>query len=318
LEKDRGHPLTGFTTPADLSIYKDAGMSFDILFNQFLSGIARGALLFLVASGLSLTFGVLRVLNFAHGSLYMLGAFISYSIWKWLLIPVVGFYVATLLTAFIMGGIGLLIEYYILRRLYARGWPEQLLATYALILIITDIVKWFWGGEFLSIPRPKPFTGAVLLFGFPFPSYNFFIILLGLALVVSLWWLVYKTRLGDIIRAAAHDREMVSALGIPIPWLFTWIFVLGALIAGLSGAVTAPYGAIALGMDIEIIIECFAVVVIGGMGSLPGTLLGALIVGQVYSFGIMYKPELALAFIFMVMAIVLIIRPWGIFGRPER
>lgn len=293
-------------------------MSFDVLFIQFLSGIARGSLLFLVASGLSLTFGVLRVLNFAHGSLYMLGAFISYSIWKWLLIPVVGFYVATLLTALIMAGIGLLIEYFILRRLYARGWPEQLLATYALILIITDIVKWFWGGEFLSIPRPKPFTGAVSLFGFPFPSYNFFIILLGLALVVFLWWLVYKTRLGDIIRAAAHDRDMVSALGIPIPWLFTWIFVLGAMIAGLSGAVVAPYGAIALGMDIEIIIECFAVVVIGGMGSLPGTLLGALIVGQVYSFGIMYKPELALAFIFMVMAIVLIIRPWGIFGRPER
>lgn len=293
-------------------------MSFDVLFNQFLSGIARGALLFLVASGLSLTFGVLRVLNFAHGSLYMLGAFISYSVWKWLLIPVVGFYIATLISALILAGIGLLIEYYILRRLYSRGWPEQLLATYALILIITDIVKWFWGGEFLSIPRPKPFTGAVFLFGFPFPSYNFFVILLGLALVVFLWWLVYKTRLGDIIRAAAHDREMVSALGIPIPWLFTWIFVLGALIAGLSGAVTAPYGSIALGMDIEIIVECFAVVVIGGMGSLPGTLLGALIVGQVYSFGIMYKPELALAFIFMVMAIVLIIRPWGIFGRPER
>jgi branched-chain amino acid transport system permease protein len=293
-------------------------MSFDVIFNQFLSGIARGALLFLVASGLSLTFGVLRVLNFAHGSLYMLGAFLSYSLWKGLFIPVVGFYVATVLSALIMAGIGLLIEYFILRRLYSRGWPEQLLATYALILIITDIVKWFWGGEFLSIPRPKPFAGAVSLFGFPFPSYNFFIILLGLALVVFLWWLVYKTRLGDIIRAAAHDRDMVSALGIPIPWLFTAIFVLGAMIAGLSGAVTAPYGAIALGMDIDIIIECFAVVVIGGMGSLPGTLLGSLIVGQVYSFGIMYKPELALAFIFMVMAIVLIIRPWGFFGRPER
>ncbi|HMK66402.1 MAG TPA: branched-chain amino acid ABC transporter permease [Thermodesulfobacteriota bacterium] len=293
-------------------------MSFDVIFNQFLSGIARGALLFLVASGLSLTFGVLRVLNFAHGSLYMLGAFLTYSIWKALFIPVVGFYIATLLCALVMAGIGLLIEYFILRRLYARGWPEQLLATYALILIITDIVKYFWGGEFLSIPRPKPFAGAVLLFDFPFPSYNFFIIMLGLMLVVFLWWLVYRTRLGDIIRAAAHDRDMVSALGIPIPWLFTAIFVLGALIAGLSGGVTAPYGAIALGMDIDIIIECFAVVVIGGMGSLPGTLLGSLIVGQVYSFGIMYKPELALAFIFMVMAIVLIIRPWGFFGRPER
>ena len=293
-------------------------MSFDVLFNQFMSGIARAALLFLVASGLSLTFGVLRILNFAHGSIYMLGAFITYSIWKHLLIPIVGFYIATILGSLIMAGIGLIIEFFLLRRLYSRGWPEQLLATYAVILIITDIVKWGWGGEFLSIPRPKPFAGAVFLFGFPFPSYNFFIILLGLALMVFLWWLVYRTRLGDIIRAAASDREMVAALGIPIPWLFTWIFVLGSLIAGLSGAVSAPFGAIRLGMDIEIIVECFAVVVIGGMGSLPGTLLGSFIVGQVYSFGIMYKPELALAFIFIVMAIVLIIRPWGIFGRPER
>ena len=251
-----------------------------------MSGIARGALLFLVASGLSLTFGVLRVLNFAHGSIYMLGAFVTYSIWKYLLIPVVGFYIATILAALVMAGIGIIMEFFLLRRLYARGWPEQLLATYAVLLIITDLVKWGWGGEFLSIPRPKPFTGAIFLFGFPFPSYNFFVIILGLALVVFLWWLVYKTRLGDIIRAAAHDREMVSALGIPIPWLFTWIFVLGALIAGLSGGVAGPYGAIALGMDIEIIVECFAVVVIGGMGSLPGTLLGSFIVGQVYAFGL--------------------------------
>jgi branched-subunit amino acid ABC-type transport system permease component len=217
-----------------------------------------------------------------------------------------------------MGIVGLIIEFGLLRRLYSRGWPEQLLATYAIILIITDLVKWGWGGAFLSIPRPEPFTGAVFLFDFPFPSYNFFIILLGAGLVVFLWWLVYRTRLGDIIRAAAHDREMVSALGIPIPWLFTAVFVLGAAIAGLSGAVTAPFGSVALGMDIEIIIECFAVVVIGGMGSLPGTLLGSFIVGQVYAFGIMFLPNLALAFIFLVMAVVLIIRPWGIFGRPER
>jgi len=293
-------------------------MSFDILFNQFMSGIARAALLFLVASGLSLTFGVLRVLNFAHGSLYMLGAFISYSIWKFLLMPVLGFYIAAIVAALVMAALGLLIEFVLLRRLYSRGWPEQLLATYAIVLMITDLVKWAWGGKFLSIQRPKPFTGAVFLFDFPFPSYNFFVIGLGLILVVFLWWLVYRTRLGDIIRAAASDREMVAALGIPIPWLFTLIFVLGSMIAGLSGAVTAPFGSVALGMDIEIIVECFAVVVIGGMGSLPGTLLGSFIVGQVYSFGIMFKPELALAFIFMVMAVVLIIRPWGIFGRPER
>ena len=293
-------------------------MSFDVLFNQFMSGIARGALLFLVASGLSLTFGVLRVLNFAHGSLYMLGAFLSYSIWTFLLMPTFGFYIAAVLVALIMAVVGLIIEFGLLRRLYARGWPEQLLATYAIILVITDLVKWAWEGKFLSIPRPEPFTGAVFMFDFPFPSYNFFVILLGAGLVIFLWWLVYRTRLGDIIRAAAHDREMVSALGIPIPWLFTSIFAMGAAIAGLSGAVTAPFGSVALGMDIEIIIECFAVVVIGGMGSLPGTLLGSFIVGQVYAFGIMFLPNLALAFIFLVMAVVLIIRPWGIFGRPER
>jgi branched-subunit amino acid ABC-type transport system permease component len=293
-------------------------MSPDVLFNQFMSGLARGALLFLVASGLSLTFGVLRVLNFAHGSLYMLGAFLCYSLWAKILVPSLGFYIATVISATIMGAVGLVLETSILRALYKRGWPEQLLATYALILIITDLVKWQWGGQFLSVSRPKPFTGAVFLFGLPFPTYNLFVIALGVAIAIFLWWLVYKTRLGDIIRAAAHDRDMVAALGIPIPWLFTWIFVLGAFIAGLSGAVAAPFGSVALGMDIEIIVECFAVVVIGGMGSLPGTLLGSLIVGQVYSFGIMYKPELALAFIFMVMTVVLIIRPWGIFGRPER
>lgn len=293
-------------------------MPLDVFFNQFMSGLARGALLFLVASGLSLTFGVLRVLNFAHGSLYMLGAFLCYSLWAKILIPSLGFYLATIISALVMAGVGLLIETTILRALYRRGWPEQLLATYALMLIITDLVKWQWGGQFLSVPRPKPFTGAVFVLGFPFPAYNLFVIGLGLAIAIFLWWLVYRTRLGDIIRAAAHDREMVAALGIPIPWLFTGIFVLGALIAGLSGAVAAPFGSVALGMDIEIIVECFAVVVIGGMGSLPGTLLGAFIVGQVYAFGIMYKPELALAFIFMVMAVVLIIRPWGLFGRPER
>src|SRR3989304_10429988 len=173
-------------------------MSFDVLFNQFMSGIARGALLFLVDSGLSLTFGVLRVLNFAHGSIYMLGAFVTYSIWKYLLIPVVGFYIATVLAALVMAGLGILMEFFLLRRLYARGWPEQLLATYAVVLIITDLVKWGWGGEFLSIPRPKPFAGAIALFGFPFPSYNFFVLIIGVALAVFLWWLVYRTRLGDI------------------------------------------------------------------------------------------------------------------------
>ena len=145
----------------------------------------------------------------------MLGAFLSYSVWKFLLMPTFGFYIAAIIVALMLAVVGLVIELGLLRRLYSRGWPEQLLATYAIILIITDVVKWGWGGAFLSIPRPEPFTGAVDLFDFPFPSYNFFVIFLGAALVIFLWWLVYRTRLGDIIRAAAHDREMVSASGHP-------------------------------------------------------------------------------------------------------
>jgi branched-subunit amino acid ABC-type transport system permease component len=271
-------------------------MSFDILFNQFMSG--SPAPFFLVASGLSLTFGVLRVLNFAHGSLYMLGAFLSFSIWKFLLMPVLGFYLAAVIAALIMGGVGVLIEFGLLRRLYARGWPEQLLATYAIVLIVTDLVKWVWGGQFLSIPRPKPFTGAVFLFGFPFPSYNFFVILSGLAVVVFLWWLVYRTRLGDIIRAAAHDREMVSALGIPIPWLFTWIFVLGAMIAGFSGAVTAPFGSVALGWTSRLSSSVLPSSSLAAWEA-SGNPAGSIHRRPGLLFGIMFKPEMALALIFI-------------------
>jgi branched-subunit amino acid ABC-type transport system permease component len=289
-----------------------------ILFAQFMSGLARAMILFLIASGLSLIFGVLQVLNFAHGSLYMLGAFITYSLWRVILVPTVGFYIATLLAALILGLIGLIIEVFLLRRIYTRGWADQLLATYAIILILTDIVKWGWGGRFYSVSRPEHLSGAVTLFGSILPSYYVFMILIGIAIIVGLWLLIYRTRIGDIIRASVSDREMVSALGIRVSVLFTGIFILGSFLAGLSGGVAAPIGSISLGMDIEIIVECFAVVVIGGMGSLPGTLLGSLIVGEVYSFGILVAPRLALAFVFIVMAVVLIIRPWGILGRPER
>ncbi|MFW6147651.1 MAG: branched-chain amino acid ABC transporter permease [Thermodesulfobacteriota bacterium] len=289
-----------------------------IFFAQFMSGLARAMILFLIASGLSLIFGVLQVLNFAHGSLYMLGAFITYSLWRVILVPAVGFYIATILAALILGLIGLIIEVFLLRRIYSRGWADQLLATYAIILILTDIVKWGWGGRFYSVSRPEHLSGAVSLFGSILPLYYVFMISIGIAIIVGLWLLIYRTRIGDIIRASVSDREMVSALGIRVSVLFTGIFILGSFLAGLSGGVAAPIGSISLGMDIEIIVECFAVVVIGGMGSLPGTLIGSLIVGEVYAFGILVAPRMALAFVFIVMAVVLIVRPWGILGRPER
>jgi branched-subunit amino acid ABC-type transport system permease component len=275
-------------------------------------------ILFLISSGLSLIFGVLQVLNFAHGSLYMLGAFFTYSLWSIILVPYFGFYIATVLAALIIAVFGLFIEYFLLKPIYKRGWADQLLATYAVILIISDLVKWGWGGRFYSVSRPDHLEGAVFLFGSVLPVYNLFVILLGFAIIIGLWFLVYRTRIGDIIRASVSDSEMVSALGIRVSLLFTGIFMLGSFLAGLSGGVAAPIGSISLGMDIDIIIECFAVVVIGGMGSLPGTLIGSLIVGEAYAFGILVAPKLALSFIFIIMAVVLIIRPWGILGRPER
>ena len=293
-------------------------MDLSIIFAQFMSGLARAMILFLIASGLSLIFGVLQVLNFAHGSLYMLGAFFTYSLWRIILLPTLGFYIATILAAVLLALVGLIIEVFLLRRIYSRGWADQLLATYAIILIVTDIVKMGWGGRFYSVSRPEHLAGSVKLFGSIFPTYYVFVMLIGVVIVVGLWFFIYRTRIGDIVRASVSNREMVSALGIRVSVLYTGIFVLGSFLAGLSGGVSGPIGSISLGMDIEIIIECFAVVVIGGMGSLPGTLLGSLIVGEVYAFGILVAPRLALAFVFIVMAVVLIIRPWGILGRPER
>ncbi len=293
-------------------------MDASIIFAQFMSGLARAMILFLIASGLSLIFGVLQVLNFAHGSLYMLGAFFTYSLWRVILLPTLGFYIATILAAVLLAVIGLIIEVFLLRRIYDRGWADQLLATYAIILIVTDIVKMGWGGRFYSVSRPDHLAGSVNLFGSVFPTYYVFIMLIGVVIIVGLWFFIYRTRVGDIVRASVSNREMVSALGIRVSVLYTGIFMLGSFLAGLSGGVSGPIGSISLGMDIEIIIECFAVVVIGGMGSLPGTLLGALIVGEGYAFGILVAPRLALAFVFIVMAVVLIIRPWGILGSPER
>lgn len=275
-------------------------------------------ILFIISSGLSLIFGVLSVLNFAHGSLYMLGAFLTYSLWHMVYIPVFGFYTAIVLSALTIAALGMIIEIFLLRRIYALGWANHLLATYAIILIITDLVKWGWGGRFYSLSKPEHLGGAVSLFGSIFPLYYVFVILLGLAIFAGLCFLVYRTRMGDIIRASVSDPEMVSALGIRVKYIFTGIFMLGSFLAGLSGGVAAPIGSISLGMDIDIIVECFAVVVIGGLGSIPGTLIGSFIVGEVYAFGILVAPKLALAFIFIVMAVVLIIRPCGIMGRPER
>jgi len=293
-------------------------MEASFIFAQFMSGLSRGMMLFLIASGLSLIFGVMNILNFAHATLWLVGAYVCYTFWYLLQDFGFGLWLSIPLAAFSLAGIGCVIEMLLIRRVYDRELPEQLLLTYALVLVLGDLIKIVWGVEDKLIERPPLVAGPVFFFGVPFDSYFIFVILVGLAVAFGLWWFLKKTRYGHIVRAAVFSREMVSALGIPIPRIYTGVFGLGIFIAGLAGAVQAPIGSITLGMDMAVVIQAFCVVVIGGFGSLIGTFVAAIIVGEVYAFSILFWPQGALVLIFVVTAFILIIRPWGLFGTPSR
>ena len=272
--------------------------------------------LFLIASGLSLIFGILRVLNFAHGSLYMVGAYLTYFFASHFIDTPGQFWWATILASLSVAIVGGFLERFFLSRLYIREELNQLLFTYALVLIISDFAKIIWGTGQLSVSRPAILKGAVPLMGQYFPEYNIFILILGPAIALLFWLILHRTRWGRLIRAAALDREMLGSLGVNVSWLFTIVFSIGAWLAGLGGALVSPIAAIVPGMDVEIIINAFIVVVIGGLGSFWGTLLGALILGQVTTFGILVLPRLSMVFIYVLMAVVLILRPWGLLGKP--
>jgi branched-subunit amino acid ABC-type transport system permease component len=293
-------------------------MDISLLFAQFMSGLARGMMFFLIASGLSLIFGVMNILNFAHATLWLAGAYFCYTFWNLMQDYAFGLWVSIALASLVLAAVGWIIEVVLLRRVYERKLPEQLLLTYGLILVIGDLIKLTFGVEDKIIARPPLVASPIFLFDTPFDSYFVFVILLGMGVAVGLWWFLKKTRYGHIVRAAVFSREMVSALGIRIPRIYTGVFVLGVFIAGLAGAVQAPVGSITLGMDMAVVVQAFCVVVIGGFGSLLGTFVGAMIVGEVYSFSILFWPEGALVLIFVVTAFILIVRPWGLFGTPMR
>lgn len=296
----------------DLSALADPGF----LAVQCLNGLTQAMFLFLIASGLSLIFGVLGVLNFAHGSLYMLGAYLSYTIASLFVGSPAAFWVALILGSIGVALVGGIIESVFLRPVYRREELDQLLVTYALVLIISDLVKLAWGAENRSGSRPALLAGSVDIAGRDFPTYNLFVLAVGPLVALGLWLLLRRTQFGRLVRAAANDREMVGVVGVNVTGLFTGVFMLGAWLGGLGGGLAAPIGAIYPGMDVEIIVESFIVVVVGGMGSLGGTLLGALIIGQLNAFGILFFPRLAIVFVYILMAVVLVIRPWGLLGRP--
>src|SRR5438445_484980 len=256
---------------------------------QCLNGLTQAMFLFLIASGLTPIFGVLGVLNFAHGSLYMLGAYLSYTIASLFVSRPSAFWVALVLGSLGVALAGGLIEAIFLRPVYRRAELDQLLVTSALVLLIGDVVKFAWGPDNRSISRPAILAGSVLVGGRDFPTYNLVVIALGPLVAAALWLLLTRTQFGRLIRAAASDREMVGVVGADVSRLFTGVFVLGAWLGGLGGGLAAPVGAIYPGMDVEVIAESFIVVVVGGMGSLTGTLLGSLIIGQLNTCGLLLK-----------------------------
>ena len=284
---------------------------------QVMSGLSVGMFLFLVSVGMSLIFGVTRIVNLAHGSFYMVSAYLMVTLVEWLPEGAAGFWISLVLAPIGVAILGGVIEVTLLRRIYHRDPMMQLILTFGLILIIGTLVLLVWGPDNKSVSRPDALAGAVRIFGQPFPSY--YLLVLGLAPVVAggLWLVFYRTRWGMLVRAATVDREMLGALGVDVSTLYTEVFVFGSWLAGLGGALAAPTVAVALGMDADVLINAFVVVVIGGLGSFAGTLISALLVGELQSFGILIFPAVSIVLLFAIMAVVLIVRPWGLLGRPE-
>lgn len=301
-------------------------MSLSSLLLQFLTGLSSASSLFLVGAGLSLIFGVTRIVNFAHGSFFMVGIYLAYTLVDKL--GTLGFWPAVLIAALAVGVIGALIEMVLLRRIYKSPELFQLLATFALVLVIKDAVLYVWGPDELLGPRAPGLSGSVDILGRQFPTYDLFLIVVGPVVLGLMWLLLTRTRWGTLVRAATQDREMVSALGVNQAWLFTAVFALGATLAALGGALQLPREPATLAMDLNTIGAAFVVVVVGGMGSIPGAYVAALLLSEIkavciwlgvveiFGYSVSFS-KLTLVVDFIVMAIVLVWRPWGLLGRPQ-
>jgi branched-subunit amino acid ABC-type transport system permease component len=282
----------------------------DILITQLVNGLVYGMLLFLVAAGLSLIFGLMNVVSLAHGSFFMLGAFVGLTIQQ-----VTGsFWLALLLAPLPAAVLGIGMEMLFIRRLYARGHLDQVLLTFGFMFIFLDLVKWIWGATIRSLPPPPSLSGMVTLLHSPFPTYRLFLIGLGIALGLLIWLLLERTRIGAMVRAGVDNSAVAIGLGINIPLLFTGTFALGAALAAFAGVAAGPFIGLYPGMDIEIMIPAFIVIIVGGTGTLRGAWVGSLLIGEADTFGKAYMPDAVMFLVYLVMVVILLIRPQGLFG----
>lgn len=280
---------------------------------QVLHGLVYGMLLFLLASGLTLIFGMMGVLNFAHGALYMLGAYFSFSVLLW----TDQFWLSLIIAPVLVALVGVFIERVFLRKVHVYGHVAELLVTFGIAYILEDVVMIFWGAEPLKIEIPAILSGSLSMFGDTYPTYRLFILIVSLLVFVFLSLILTKTRAGIIVRAAVDNKEMVGALGFNVPLIFLLLFGVGAWLAGLAGVIGGPYLMTHPGMGAVILIDLFVVVVLGGLGSIRGALLAAILIGEIQSFGVLFLPQFALFFQYLLLAVVLIFKPEGLLGEKK-
>ena len=298
--------------PASAKLEKESNtVDFSAFIGQFLVCLSRAMILFVVCAGLSFVLGVLRIPNIAHGSLYMIGAFATFTLSK-LIGGSTGFWIALIAAPLLVALISLIAERALFCHLYQREHLMLLLFTFAVSLILGDLVKIVWGGEYRSVSAPALLKGSIPMFGASFPRYNLFLLIIGPLVAIALWLFTNKTKIGKISRAAAVDREMVGVLGINVSWVFAIAFVIGCYLAGVGGALVAPTASIVLGMDHSLIIEAFLIVTIGGLGNMWGALVGSLIFGITQSLGVLIWPQFAIVFPYAAVVIILLLRPNGL------
>jgi len=280
----------------------------------FLHGLAYAGLLFLVSAGLTLIFGMMNVLNFSHAAMYMLGAYLSYTI----IMKLTGqFWMALILCPLILFVIGALIERFLLRRVHKYGHVQELLLTFGLAYIITELVKWYWGNYPMAVNITGFLSETIQIFGITYPIYRIFIFICAIFVGTVMALILYKTRLGIILRAAVNDSEMANTLGVNVPLVFMGVFAFGTALSGFAGVIAGPLLSTFPGMAQEILLDAFVVIVVGGFGSLGGAVVAALLIGQLQSFGVLLIPKLSVALIYLLMAVVLIIKPSGLFGEEQ-
>jgi branched-chain amino acid transport system permease protein len=280
---------------------------------QILHGLVYGMVLFLLASGLTLIFGMMDVLNFAHGAFYMLGAYFSFSVLMW----TGQFWLSLILAPLGVGLIGIFVERVFLRKVHAFGHVPELLLTFGIAYILEDIVKILWGTEPLKVKIPVLLSGSISLLGGEYPTYRLFILVVSLLVFAFLFLILLKTRAGIIVRAAVAKKEMVAALGFNVPLIFLLLFGVGSWLAGIAGVIGGPYLITHPGMGGAILIDLFVVVVVGGLGSIQGAMVAAILIGEIKSFGILFLPQFSLFPEFLLLAVVLILKPEGLLGESK-